>query len=314
KGSGADKASIELTVGASSFWDSPVEEQLEQLRYTISFGQNKQQFEILYESIAQASMGLPFHTEYENFSKMDSLIQLGYDKTQPILAQPQYFNSEVLKLARNLSKTSIYRDWIFGRNAPIRKPQIMDLPSDYLEPSCENLCLVLNQIGEDAIAKKRLLKELQTFYDGVEDYEIKAYDNYMHLFFYEKGLSSPVSATRLSDGTLRYLCLLAILCNPTPPPLVCIEEPELGLHPDILPSLAKLLEEASERCQLIFTTHSEVLVDSFTHNPEVVLVAEKYEGETQLERLNAEQLKVWLEEYKSLGNLWSSGHLGGNRW
>ena len=56
----------------------------------------------------------------------------------------------------------------------------------------------------------------------------------------------PIPATRLSDGTLRYLCLLAILCNPTLPPLVCIEEPELGLHPDILPGLADLLREASE--------------------------------------------------------------------
>ena len=49
--------------------------------------------------------------------------------------------------------------------------------------------------------------------------------------------------------------------------LVCIEEPELGLHPDILPPLAKLLLEASERCQLIVTTHSDVLVDALTESP-----------------------------------------------
>lgn len=58
---------------------------------------------------------------------------------------------------------------------------------------------------------------------------------------------------------LRYLCLLAVLCHPSPPPLVCIEEPELGLHPDVLPTLAELLKEAATRTQLIVTTHSDVL-------------------------------------------------------
>jgi len=65
------------------------------------------------------------------------------------------------------------------------------------------------------------------------------------VIFTEGDFSIP--ATRLSDGTLRYLCLLAILCDPEPPPLICIEEPELGLHPDILPKLADLLVSASER-------------------------------------------------------------------
>jgi len=122
-----------------------------------------------------------------------------------------------------------------------------------------------------------------------------------------------VPATRLSDGTLRYLCLLAILCHPAPPPVVCIEEPELGLHPDVLPTLADLMKEASDRCQLIVTTHSDVLVDAMTDQPEAVLVAEKHEAGTTLTRLDADKLKPWLEKYR-LGQLWTRGEIGGTRW
>ncbi len=112
---------------------------------------------------------------------------------------------------------------------------------------------------------------------------------------------------------MRFLCLLAILCHPSPPPLICIEEPELGIHTDIIPIIADLLKEASNRTQLIVTTHSEALVDELTQTPETVLVCEKREGRTRLQRLESKDLKVWLEKY-SLGELWRKGEIGGNRW
>lgn len=109
------------------------------------------------------------------------------------------------------------------------------------------------------------------------------------------------------------MCLLAVLCHPTPPPLVCIEEPELGLHPDILPTLSDLLREASGRCQLVVTTHSDVLVDALTDTPDAVVVCEKHGGQTEMRRLDKADLAAWLERY-SLGELWRKGELGGNRW
>ena len=122
-----------------------------------------------------------------------------------------------------------------------------------------------------------------------------------------------IPATRLSDGTLRYLCLLAILCDPDPPPLICIEEPELGLHPDVLPKLADHLLAASRRTQLIVTTHSDVLVDAMSEQPESVVVCEKHHGATAMTRLAADDLQVWLQKYR-LGELWIRGELGGTRW
>lgn len=133
----------------------------------------------------------------------------------------------------------------------------------------------------------------------------------MQLLMTEREYSIP--ATRLSDGTLRYLCLLAILCHPKPPPLVCIEEPELGLHPDVLPDLAKLMLSASERCQLIVTTHSDILVDALTETPESVIVCEKQDGRTRMQRLDSKELTQWLDRYR-LGELWLKGEIGGMRW
>ena len=103
------------------------------------------------------------------------------------------------------------------------------------------------------------------------------------------------------------------MCDPTPPPLVCIDEPELGLHPDLINHVADAIKFAGQRTQLIITTHSAALVDAFTSVPEVVLVCEKNNGSTSLQRLEAEQLKPWLEKYR-LGKLWTSGEIGGNRW
>ena len=122
-----------------------------------------------------------------------------------------------------------------------------------------------------------------------------------------------IPASRLSDGTLRFLCLLAILCDSDPPPLICIEEPELGLHPDMLPRIADLLVAASERTQLVVTTHSDILVDAMTDHPECVVVFEKHESCTQATRLNGDELSEWLKEYR-LGQLWTRGQIGGMRW
>ena len=112
---------------------------------------------------------------------------------------------------------------------------------------------------------------------------------------------------------MRWLALLVILLVPNPPPLVCIEEPELGLHPDVLPKLAELLVSASERMQLVVTTHSDILIDALSDHPEAVIICDKDENGTRFTRLDPTELKDWLDEY-SLGELWRKGELGGNRW
>jgi predicted ATPase len=304
------------------------------LRYTISFDALANKFEIVDEKIVSAKPGTnevqPYI--YYDFLNGNPIINIGdideksvgrqrllkweeVDVTKSILEQKRdiVLYPEITQLATEFSKFRLYRDWTFGRYTPPRLPQKVDLQNQYLESDCSNLCLVLSEIALNTRAKKRLIQELKSFYHDVEDYEIHTSDSSVQIMFHETGLRKVVPATRLSDGTLRYLCLLAILCHPTPPPLVCIEEPELGMHPDILPNLGKLLIEASERTQLIITTHSANLIDSFTDIPEAVIVAEKQGGGTQLNRLEQSQLAHWLQNYQ-LGDLWMRGDIGGTRW
>ena len=239
------------------------------------------------------------------------------DTGQSILSQrkdPDQF-PELTYLGHAFGGIRIYRDWSFGRNAPTRLPQRPDLPNKRVEENASNLGLVLNDLQRDPSSKKKFLEFLCNLYEGISDFGVHIEGNAIQVFLEEGDITVP--ATRLSDGTLRYLYLLAILCHPgnstENSTLICIEEPELGLHPDILPSLADVLRDASERVQIIVTTHSDRLVDALTDVPESVFITEKHDGQTTIERLSKADLKVWLEKY-SLGELWTRGSLGGNRW
>lgn len=225
------------------------------------------------------------------------------------LRGPEY--PEIGYLAGTYQRIRIYREWAFGRNTVFREPQKADMRNDRLEEDFSNLGLFLSRLRKSPRAKAAILDALKDLYEGVTDFDVVTEGGTVQVFFTEGDFTVP--ATRLSDGTLRYLCLLAILCDPQPPPLICIEEPELGLHPDILPKLADLLLAASERTQLIVTTHSDIIVDAMTEHPEAVIVCEKHEHKTTMRRLNKEDLAKWLTEYR-LGQLWTSGEIGGNRW
>ena len=218
---------------------------------------------------------------------------------------------ELTFLGMGLARMRLYREWSFGRNTPPRLPQKADLPNRSLSEDAQNLGMVLNRFEGSPDAKKKFLTTLRMLYHGIDDYFVQVEAGSVQVFLREGKV--PIPATRLSDGTLRYLCLLAVLCDPDLPRLVCIEEPELGLHPDILPNLADLLRETSERCQLIVTTHSDTLVDALTETPESIVICEKENGQTKLKRLEKDELSHWLEKYR-LGELWTSGELGGTRW
>jgi predicted ATPase len=133
-------------------------------------------------------------------------------------------------------------------------------------------------------------------------------DGRILLRWVEKGQKYGRSSFDLSDGTLSFLYLATLLLGPKPSLLICIDEPEVGLHPHAIRLVAEMLQAAAERTQLVVATHSPILVDAV--KPEQVVIVEKGEdGATQFRRLDAEELKEWLKEF-SLGELWLTGHLG----
>ncbi|PPD50453.1 MAG: chromosome segregation protein SMC [Methylobacter sp.] len=306
------------------------------IRYKIEFAAINQRFEILDECIENETPigksrdpyrffyyrnGIPyinFKKDKQNHNKANGgterqLQREDIDSEKSILAQrrdPDHY-PELTYLADTFAKIRIYRDWSFGRHTAPRLPQKTDLPSDFLLENCQNLGLVLNKLSNIPSAKSAIVDALNALYPSITDFGVNIEGGTVQVFLHEGRFSMP--ATRLSDGTLRYLCLLAILCHPNPPPLICIEEPELGLHPDALNKLADLMKSASERTQLIVTTHSDLLVDAFTDRPDDVVIFEK-DGETSnAKRLDAAELETWLEKY-TLGQMRQSGHIGGNRW
>lgn len=301
------------------------------LRYRFDFTESGKRFEIVDERIENAE-AFPGHTEpyfyyrYENNhpvlnikaeggqgSRPKNLRREDVDPEKSILAQrrdPDIY-PEITRLAEALADIRIYRDWSLGRYAPPRLPQPADLPNQWLEENARNLGLVLNRLKRNAETKSKLLEMFKAIYAEAQDFDVMIEGGTVQIFVQEGRFNIP--ATRLSDGTLRYLCLLAILYDPKPPPLICIDEPELGLHPDLINHIADALRFASEKTQLIITTHSTVLVDAFTDDPESILVCEKEDGCSSVRRLDAQHLKPWLEKYR-LGALWTSGEIGGARW
>jgi predicted ATPase len=220
----------------------------------------------------------------------------------------------IAHLADWFSGIRLYRDWVFGRYASAREAQPIELQDEYLEEDAGNLGAVLKRLKAHPVSRPKVDAAIRALYDGITELLIRNYESEEKVTFLvteESGRVIP--ASRLSDGTIRYLSLLAILCDPNPAPFVCIEEPELGLHPDLIPTIAELLIDASERTQLIVTTHSADLITALGSVPESVVVCERGIDGTTLKRLEAERLKKWLEKY-TLGHLWAMGEIGGNRW
>ena len=216
---------------------------------------------------------------------------------------------EITWLGQQFERIQTFREWSFGRYVALRQPQPADLPTDLLLPDSRNLGLVLNELEHSDIGVE-FNSMLGRFLPRYERFSTRIQGGTVQLYLHEAGLKSPMPLTRLSDGTIRFMAILALLLSPTPSPLLCIEEPELGLHPDAVSLLADLLVSASTRTQLIVTTHSDALVSALTDEASSVLVCEHRAG-TQLQRLDPGKLKHWLDRYR-LGEIWRIGELGGN--
>jgi len=118
-------------------------------------------------------------------------------------------------------------------------------------------------------------------------------------------------ASQLSDGTLRFICLATLFCQPSEyqPSVIILDEPELGLHPYAIELLAEMIRSVSTRKQVIISTQSADLISEF--EPEDIVVTEMGSEGTTFRRLDSNALNEWLKEDYSLGELWKKNVLGG---
>ena len=305
--------------------------QINGIRYVLAFSAVNQRFEICDERIETAkpvdsshkdpyfyyrfNNGNPFINiiEKDGGSRRRELKSEEIDLEKSVSSQrkdPDQY-PEITYIGNAFSQIKLYREWSTGRYTMPRLPQKADLPNKYLQEDYSNLGLVLNRMRRDNQVKQHIIRVLNSLNPGVSDFDVQIEGGTVQVFLTENGFSIP--ATRLSDGTLRFLCLAAILLNIDLPPLICIEEPEIGLHPDVIGEIAEMLKIAAERSQVIVTTHSDKLVDALSDTPDSVIVSENRDGNSVMNRLDGESLSSWLEKY-SLGKLWMSGEIGGTRW
>lgn len=159
-----------------------------------------------------------------------------------------------------------------------------------------------------------ILKEIAERIPGIDKIATeKTADGRLLLKFNDKGFQDPFYAQQLSDGTLKVFAYLLLLNDPTPPPFLCIEEPENGLYHKLLETLAHEFREHASRqnnaSQVFITTHQPYLVDAL--DPKEVWILEKgADGFSTIRRASDDPLvNNMVAEGLPLGGLWYSDYL-----
>jgi predicted ATPase len=211
-----------------------------------------------------------------------------------------------------LGSWQIFQDLQVGQDSEIRKAAVSRLESrvatngSNLVPFLHTLYSSNRDFKNDVDMSMRA-----AFGDDFEELSFPpAADQLVQLRLRWRSLKNDQSAASLSDGTLRFLLLVAILANPQPGKLIAIDEPETGSHPSMLPVVADLAYQAADRTQVVFSTHSPQFLDAFKTQTPTTTVAQWVDGETKLNVLDGAELERWLKEY-SLGALFKSGELEG---
>ena len=251
----------------------------------------------------------------ERYSNKDVIL----DETEHTFATPEEFISEeesLLSIAsgpftnnryihafqRDLASIAVYHQLNTNQDAAIRQPTVSRMEKR-VDPDGQNLISVLHTLySGDRDFKNDINSAMKAaFGDDFEELVFPpASDQRIQMRVRWKSLKREQSATELSDGTLRFLFLLTVLANPSPAPIIAIDEPETGLHPSMLPLVAEFAVDAANRCQVILTTHSPQLLDAFVGTQPTTTVATWQDGETNLQTLNGKILDYWLQEYSFL--------------
>ena len=178
-----------------------------------------------------------------------------------------------------------------------------------------NLAAYLYRLSEtEGQSYQRIVKTIRQVASFFDDFVLRPNplnENIIQLEWTRIDSDIPFLATQISDGTLRFICLATLLLQPShlAPDTIIIDEPELGLHPYAITLLGAMVKSASIDKQIILSTQSVDLLNEF--DVENVIVVEHIDNASSFRRLSVEELRVWLEDDYSLGELWCKNVLGG---
>jgi predicted ATPase len=197
---------------------------------------------------------------------------------------------ELLAVREQISSWRFYDQFRTDVEAPARQSQI-GTRTPVLDAEGRDLAAALQTIIEIGDADA-LYGTIDDAFSGSQLHVVATRGRF-DLELRAHGLLRPLSAAELSDGTLRYLLLVAALLSPRPPSLMVLNEPETSLHADLQPALARLIARASEHTQIVVVTHSQGLVEALTAAGAQPLCLVKDFGATVLEGVEALEQPPW---------------------
>ena len=240
--------------------------------------------------------------------------EISFKEQEPVLRQisdPNRF-LPLYTLKTAIEAVSAYDYFDTTLKSVIRQPASYGTDERLLS-SGENLVQILHRIRNhhslDYDKIENLLKNINPNFKYIN---FDFLGSKLYLVLREKGLAKTVGVEHISDGTLRFLLLLTVLYNPDRGSLVCIDEPEIGLHPDMINTVAEAIKYASKKTQVIVATHSPLLLNSFELS-DILIFEKDSSNKTIVAQKNEEDFEDWNENYL-VGQLWLNGKIGGKRW
>jgi len=212
----------------------------------------------------------------------------------------------------SVSNWTVYHFHDTSPLAPMRRDQSLRDWQKFRHDA-SNIAAFLCNLKEDEEGSYDLIRDtvrlIAPFFDDfLLRTQTKGSNEQVRLEWQQKGSDVPFQPSQLSDGTIRFICLATALLQPEPPATIVIDEPELGLHPYAISMLADLVKSASERTQVIISTQSPTLLDYF--EPNEIVVVNRHQGRSIFERLDANALSAWMDDY-SVGELWQKNVVRG---
>lgn len=225
------------------------------------------------------------------------------------LSQVPKMYREPENLRKSLASCTYYGALDVSEKSPIRLPQAMR-PAKLPGASGENLVSCLYDLRETDRDRFEMVENIISA--AFPDFERLNFPpvaaGTMSMTWKDRNFSQPFYIHELSEGTLRFLWLVALLQSQTLTTVTLLDEPEVSLHPELLRHLVYLMREASKHTQLIVATHSDRLIRFL--KPHEVLVCELEEAEAKMRWADTFNLDKWLEDY-SLDQLWEMNVMGG---
>lgn len=263
--------------------------------------------------ISQTFINGTTHTSLVEYAQNKGTIS--FDTNELILRQisdPNSFYPQ-FSLKKAIQNIAVYHSFDTALNSPIRKPQNWSIENRLL-PNGQNLTSLLQQLKHNAALDfEELEDKIKDINANFKDIGFDNYANKIFLVLREKKLSKAVGITHISDGTLRFILLLSIFCNRNRGNLISLDEPEMGLHPDMISIVCDLIKNSVKESQLFIATHSPQLLNGFELS-DLIIFEKDDNNQTVIIEHDEEDYQEWIDKNYSTGQLWVKGLIGGKRW